>query len=245
MIFHFAMLSVKERFRGTYLGLLWTAIEPALVFLILYTVFTNLRDFAREDFAIYLLSGLVFYHVFTRGTLSGLVCIRSNHVLIKSIRIPNEFFPVSTTTATSLFLIIEVGVLFILMPFFGFVPTWTIVFLPIIMGLMILLVLGVTYILSLIYVFTTDIHPIWGVTVHALFFVTPIFWYVQDAGGFLLTVHQFNPVGQLLELAHQVVFFGQVPPLTDWLYTGFFVGIIFLIGYSIFHKFESKIAEEL
>ena len=165
--------------------------------------------------------------------------------MIKSIRIPNEFFPVSTTAATSIFLIIEVGVLFILMPFFDFVPTWTIVFLPIVMGLMILLVLGVTYILSLIHVFTTDIHPIWGVTVHALFFVTPIFWYVEDAGGFLLAVHQFNPVGQLLELAHQVVFFGQVPPLTDWLYTGFFVGIIFLIGYIIFHKFESKIAEEL
>ena len=245
MVFHFATLSIKERFRGSYLGILWTALEPMLVFILLYVVFTSIRYRPQEDFTIYLLTSIILYHIFTRGTLSGLSSIRGSHNIIKTIKIPIEFFPVVSATATGMLVIVQIGVFFGLMPFFQFIPTWTVIYLPIVVGLILLLTLGINYILSIIFVFTKDIQPFWGIAVHALFFLSPIMWYVQDANEFLQWVQMFNPVGQILELGHNVVVFGTVPPLNDWLYTGIFVAIIFFTGYALLKKFETKVAEEL
>jgi len=244
-IFYFAILNIKQRFRGTYLGLLWTAIEPTLVFILLYTVFTSIRFRGGENFAIYLLTGVILYHIFTRGTLAGLTSIRNNKNIIKSVKIPNEFFPVMVTTATALLLFVQVAVFFGLMPFFDFIPPWTVIFLPIVFALMLILTLGFSYFLSVLHVYVKDIQPLWAIIIHALFFVTPIIWYLQDANEILLTIHRYNPVGQILELAHKLVIFGEVPPASDWIYTGIFVGIVFFVGYAIFQKFESKLTEEL
>jgi len=55
------------RFKNTYLGFLWTAIEPLLYFTVLYVVFTSIRD-REETFAIYLITGIMLFHIFARGT---------------------------------------------------------------------------------------------------------------------------------------------------------------------------------
>jgi len=244
LIIHFAIINIKIRFKGTYLGLLWTAIEPTLTFILLYIVFTSLR--VRDDnFAIYLLTGIIIYHVFTRGTLAGLASLRGNRNIIKSLNIRNEIYPVMTTAATALLVFVQVGVFFGLMPFFHFIPPWTVVLLPIVIALVLLLTLGFSYILSIINVYVRDVQPLWTVIIHAVFFVTPIFWYLDNAQGILLEIHKFNPIGQIIELGHKIVVYGQIPPLADWLYTGLFVFAILIVGYALFQKYESRIAEEL
>ena len=49
-IFYFAQKNIKIRYRGTNLGLMWTALEPLLFFVFLYFVFTSIRIGVREDF---------------------------------------------------------------------------------------------------------------------------------------------------------------------------------------------------
>jgi len=238
-------MNIKIRFKGTYLGFAWTAIEPTLTFVILYVVFTSIRIRAEENFAIYLLTGVFIYHIFVRGTTGGLTSLRNNKGVLESLNIRKEFFPVVTSTATGLLLFISVGVLFGLMPFFNYIPPWTVVFLPIVLGFLILLVLGVSYILSIVHVYVRDIQPFWGVFVHSLFFLSPIFWYLKDVDNFLLVVQAYNPVGQLIELSHKLIVFGQVPPITEWAHSFVFVFGFFMVGYAIFRKFEAKIVEEL
>ena len=87
LISELAILNLKIRFKGTYLGLLWAGLEPLLIFLLLYTVFTSIRIGTEENFAIYLLSGILFYHLFSRGTLSGMQSLRSNVGILKSLKI--------------------------------------------------------------------------------------------------------------------------------------------------------------
>ncbi len=245
MVFYFAKLNIKHRFKGTYFGLLWTALEPALVFILLYTVFTSIKFRASEDFPIYLLTSIILYHIFTRGTIAGASSIRSNKGMIQSIKINNEFFPVVAATATGLLVFIQVGVFFGLLPFFDFIPESSIFLLPLVILLLLVLTMGFSYILSILSVFMRDIQPIWGIILHALFFLTPVLWYLEDADEFLLSVHRFNPVGQILELGHNVVVFGKIPPLYDWVYASLFAIIIFFVGFGLFKKYESKIAEEL
>ena len=238
-------MNIKIKFKGTYLGFLWTALEPMLTFILLYVVFTSLRIRLRDDFAIYLLIGVILYHIFTRGTLSGLTSIQGHRGILKSVNFSNEFFPVSSTLTIVFQTFIEVGVFFALMPFFQFVPPWTIVFLPLVILLMIALIQGLSYFLSIVYVYVKDFQPLWSVLVHAVFFVTPIFWYVEDAGGILLDLHRINPVGQIVELGHKIVIFEQIPLLSEWLYATLLVTIIFFAGWIFFKRFEKNVVEEL
>ncbi len=245
LILHFSWMNIKLRFKGTYLGLLWAALEPLFMFSILYVVFTNLRITTREDFAIYLIVGVLLYHLFSRGTGLGLTSITQNAGLLKSLRTNREIFPVIATGSTCLFLFVQIGVLFGLMPVFDFVPSWTIVFLPIVFGLFLVLVLGASYLLSTLYVYVKDIQPIWNVLVYALFFVSPVLWRLDEVDGILLEIQKINPIGQIIELAHKVVAYGEVPPLNEWLYAAAFVFGILFFGYAVFHRCQSKIVERI
>ena len=244
LIFHFAWINIKIRFRGSYLGLVWAAVEPMLLFVLLYIVFTGIRISTKEDFAIYLLIGIILYHAFVRGTQGGMISLRENGMILNSLNIKRELFPVSATTTSAILLIVEIAVLFGLMPFFGFVPGVTIILLPIVLILLLFLILGISYLLSIIYAYARDIQPFWGVFMTAMFFLSPIFWYLDDASGFILDIHKANPLGQLIEISHQIAF-GQIPPLADWLYTSAIIFGIFFIGFAVFQRFEKKILEKV
>ena len=245
LVLHFAWTNIKVRYKGTYLGLIWAALEPTLVFLLLFTVFTSIRDRPIEGFGIYLLSGIILHSIFARGTGDGLISLFTNKGILQSSNISREFFPVATTGTALITSFVKVGVFFALMPYFNFIPPWTIVYLPIVIGLVLVLVLGLSYFLSILFVYVKDVQLVWPVVVLAMFFLSPIFWYVDEVDGILLTIHAVNPLGQLIELGHKIVVFEQIPPINDWLYASLLVGIVFIIGYATFHKFEKRIMEEM
>ena len=244
LIYQFAVFHLKIRFKNTYLGFLWAALEPLLYFTVLYIVFTGIRE-TSENFAIYLITGVMLFHIFARGTTGGLSSLITNSGIITSLNIRKEFFPVVSTVAVGLLAFVDVGVFFVLMIVFQFIPSWTIILLPIILFLLLLLILGLSYILSIATVYLRDVQIIWGIFAHSLLFVSPIFWYVDEVEGFLLHIHQINPLGQLIELAHKIVINGQIPPLQDWVYTTLFILSIFFVSYFVFHKFENQITEKL
>jgi len=244
LIFHFAVLNLKMRFKSTYLGFLWAALEPMLYFIVLYVVFTSLRT-RTEDFAIYLITGVMLFHIFARGTSGGLNSLTLNSGIISSLNIRKEFFPVVTTVSVGLLAFADLGVFFGLMPVFQFIPSWTIILLPIPLILLLFLILGLSYFLSVVSVYIRDIQIIWGIFVHALLFVSPIFWKVDEVEGILLEIHKINPLGQLIEISHKLVINGEIPPLNEWLYAIFFIIGILFVGYIVNQKFEYKIAEKL
>jgi len=244
LILHFAILNIKMRFKNTYLGLVWAAVEPLLTFIVLYVVFTSIRG-QVEDFAIYLITGVMFYHIFVRGTSGGLASLTSNSGIIKSLSIRREFFPVIATVAIGLLAFVDVAVFLSLMPVFQFIPSWTLILLPIPLVLVLFLILGLSYFLSIATVFLRDIQHIWMIFAHTLIFISPIFWYLDNVDGILLEIQKINPLGQLIEISHKLVIDGQIPPLFDWLYTSMFIFAIFFVGYFVFHRLEGRVTEEL
>jgi len=244
LILHFAILNIKLRFKNTYLGVIWAAVEPLLYFTVLYVVFTSIRE-RPETFGIYLITGVILFQIFIRGTAGGLASLTNNSGIIKSLNIRLEFFPVVAITAISLLAFVDVGVFLGLMPVFQFVPSWTIILLPVVILLLFILMLGLSYFLSIASVFVRDIQHVWTIASYTLLFVSPIFWYVDDVDGILMQIQQINPLGQLIEIAHHLVIYGQIPAFTDWLYTSIFVLAIFFSGFFVFRIFENKITEEL
>ena len=244
LVFNFAVANVRLRYRGTYLGVLWAALEPLILFALLYVVFSNIKEISKEDYAVYLITGIMVYHIFIKGTNTGLGSLVNNSNILKSIKIEKEFFTTVSTGTTSILMLVTLGVFFALMPIFDFVPGITLVLLPIVLLLLLTLIQGVSYILSIVNVYIRDIQQFWGIFSYALIFVTPIFWYLEDVKGVLLTIHGINPLGQLIEISHKIVF-GEIPPIEEWINVTVMIIGIFIVGFIIFKKSESRIIEKL
>jgi len=152
LIFYFAILNIKIRFKNTYLGFLWAALEPLFYFSILYLVFTTIVP-TGDDFAIYLITGVMLFHIFARGTTGGMASIIGISGLIKSLKINKDFFPIVATLGIAILSLVDVGIFLVLMPIFQFIPSWTIILLPIPLFLLFILILGLSYLFSILTVF--------------------------------------------------------------------------------------------
>ncbi len=244
LIFYFFLINLKIFFKKTSFGLLWAGLMPTLLFFFFYVLFSSIGLSSKDDFAMYLFVGIVFYFVFAEGTLWGLSSIHKNYLLLTSCKIKSELFPVVSTSTSAIFLGIGTGILFLFAPVFNHQVSLSWALLPLPMLLLLGLILGLSYILSILYNFFKGTRYFWQMILFALFFITPIFWYLDDATGFAFMAHQVNPLGQVTEIAHNLIL-NNIPSFAQWIHATLLVVIILFSGYFFFQKFEKNLREKM
>ena len=207
ILFNFAITDLKIRYRNSVLGVLWSFIEPLLLLTVLFVVFSTMFKFEIPNFPIYLLLGIITWNFFKNGTNFALNSLTNRSALITQIYFPRSIPGLSAGITAAIMLIFELIVLGIFMVIFQFTPSITILLLPLILGLQLLLVLGVALPLSVLNVKFKDTEFIWGIVVHAGFFLTPIFYQFDMLPQAIQDVLQFSPMVQVLTMAHHVVLY--------------------------------------
>ncbi len=245
ILFNFAITDLKIRYKNSALGIIWSLIEPLLLLGVLFLVFSTMFKFEIPNFPIYLLLGIITWNLFKKGTTLALNSLTNRKSLITQIYFPRSIPSIASCLTASIMLIIELVVLGIFMVIFQFIPPITIVFLPIILLLEFILILGIALPLSVLNVKLKDVEFIWGVIITAGFFLTPIFYQFDMLPESVQNVLQFSPMVQILTMAHHVTLYGTLPSLNSILYTIFSTSIIVTIGYGIFRKFQARIVEEI
>ena len=88
--------NIKLKYRRSYLGILWTLIEPLLTMLVLTLVFGTFFGNNDEQYPVYILSGRLLYSFFSSGTKSGLRAVSGNAAMIKKVYVPKYIYVLST-----------------------------------------------------------------------------------------------------------------------------------------------------
>ena len=245
ILFNFATSDLKIRYRNSILGILWSLIEPLLMLGVLFFVFSTMFRFEIPNFPIYLLLGIVCYNFFRNGTTFALNSLTNRSALMTQIYFPRSIPGLSAGITAAIMLIFELVILGIFMVIFGFVPTITILALPLILGLQFLLILGIALPLSVLNVKFKDTEFIWMIVVHAGFFLTPIFYQFDMMPAQVQNVLQFSPMVQIVTMAHHVVLYGTLPTINSLLYAVGSISVITTIGYLIFRKYQARVVEEM
>ena len=245
ILFNFAISDLKIRYRNSVLGIFWSLIEPLLMLGVLFVVFSTMFKFEIPNFPIYLLVGIVCYNFFKNGTVFALNSLSNRSTLMTQIYFPRSVPAISSGITAAIMLILELVVLAIFIVIFQFVPPITILFLPLILALLFLLVLGIALPLSVLNVKYRDTEYIWMVIVHAGFFLTPIFYQFDMMPVQVQNVLQFSPMVQIVTMAHHVVLYGTLPSATSILYAVGSISVITTVGYLIFRKYQAKIVEDV
>jgi len=241
----FAINDLMVRYRGSVLGFIWSILEPLLIFSVLYIVFTNVFRSDIENYAIYLILGIVMWNFFVRSTSMGMNSFIVKGGIVTKTFFPREILPFSSCLTALLMSVFEFVILVVFFGVFNFIPSYTVIFLPLVLGLEFILSYGVSMGLSVLNVRYRDIQYIWGVITYAGFFAVPIFYSFDVVPDKIKELLMLNPMAQIIDMSHDLVLYNKIPEMWNIGYTIIITAVVFVVGFFVFKLLESKVVEEL
>ena len=167
---------IKLKYRRSYLGIIWTLLEPLLTMVVLSLVFSTL--YGRDDraFPVYILTGRLLYTFFSQGTRTAMKSIRANAGMIKKVYVPKYMYPLSSIIFNFVIFAISLIVLVAVSVILGVYPSlWTLTaIIP--LATLFILTLGIGMILSTLAVFFRDMEYLWEVALMLIMYTCAIFY---------------------------------------------------------------------
>lgn len=245
LILLFALNDIKLRYRSSILGFLWSFLEPLLMLTVLYVIFTNIIKNGIENYPLYLLLGLIIWYMFQRGTSFGLSSLLERAGILQKVYFRREIVVISSCLTAFIMMLFELVAFLIFMVAFHFVPSVTIVFLPLLLVDLFILSIGVSLLLSVFNVYFRDIRFIWQVLLQVGIFVNPIIYRLDMFPSNIRGILELNPLVSILNAAHDVVLYGTLPSFKSSLYIMATTAVFFIIGYLVFRSKGKEIVEKL
>jgi ABC-type polysaccharide/polyol phosphate export permease len=234
----------KLKDQSSFFGFLWSFLNPLLMLGVLYAFFRLRLGGEIENYALYLLLGLVVYTHFTNSTSLGMRALRSTRELTTDAVFPKELLVLSTLISSSLEFFISMGVCLAIAVIAGVPITLAVLWLPAIIGAQLLLVLWVSFLLATVFPFAWDIDHIYHVFLRALFFITPIFYDISFVGdGMARRVVELNPLSFVMEAVRGVVLEGAPPPAAELAAFVLLNAVLLITTLALFRHFEPRFAE--
>lgn len=231
---------IKLKYRNSYLGVIWTMLEPLLTMVVLTLVFSKLLGKGTKDFPVYILTGRLLYSFFSNGTKSALKSVRANAGMIKKVYVPKYMYPFASVLSGYVIFLISLLVLAIVAAARGVYPTvqlfWAIV--PLLQVL--LMTAGVGLILATMAVFFRDVEYLWGVALMLIMYASAIFYQVGDVVSTRNAwIFKLNPLYAVIVNFRNAVF-GQSMDFQALGYATVFGVVSLLIGIFVFYKKQDK-----
>jgi lipopolysaccharide transport system permease protein len=244
LIKNLVISDLKTKYSGSMLGFAWSMLNPLLMMLVLYFVFSNIFK-SQENFVVYLLTGILAWRFFAIGTTSAMGSIVGKSSLVTKIYIPREILTLSITVSSLISSILEFLVLIPLLIILGAGISATVLMFPIIHLMYFLIVYGICLILASLYVYYRDLNQIWDVVLQVGFFLSPIVYPLSLVPAKYEFSYMLNPITRLISMYRDIILDGTIPKISDFAIVLLFGLMLFFIGATVFKKLSRRFAEEV
>lgn len=226
----------KVKYKASVLGVLWSFLNPLLMMLVYYFVFSNLFKSNIEHFPVYLMTGIVMMNYFSEATNLGLQSIIGSRGLITKVYMPKYIYPLSKVLSSAINMIISFIPLLVIMLIVGVGFHRSLLLIPFVILFIVMLCLGLSFILATVTVYFRDTQFLWGVIIIMLNFLTPIFYPEAIIPQQFIHIYHLNPLYQVITFLRTVTMNGVAPPPLAFLYCTLTCGVPLLIGIFVFKK---------
>jgi ABC-type polysaccharide/polyol phosphate export permease len=234
LIRQFISRSIKTRYKRSFLGVVWTILNPLLTMIVITIVFSKLFRFRIENYHVYVLTGLIVWGFFTSATNSSMGDLVLSGKLINRIYMPKSIFAVSAVGTSLVNLGFSFIPLLIIMLFTGLRFSWALLTLPLATLLLLTFSLGIGLILSSAVVYYADMIPVYEVLLKIWIYATPIFYPEEILPAEVHALFQFNPMLHILKLFRAPLHQGVMPEPQTWLYASAASLVTLMVGAFLF-----------
>ncbi len=231
---------IKTRYKRSVLGVVWTLLNPLLNTLVLTIAFSQLFRFNLPNYAIYILSGLLFWNFFSQSINDAMDTLVWGSSLLKRIYVPRTIFAVAVVgngLVNYLLALIPLGLIMLVMhqPF-----STALITLPLAILILAMFTLGLSLLVSTVAVFVVDFVYIFNVLLSVWFYLTPIIYPLSIIPQSFQPLIRLNPLLHLLELFHTLIYNANMPDPRLWGLTFIMSLVTLIIGWLVF---TSKVDE--
>lgn len=249
-----ATTDFKLTYFGSVLGYLWSLVRPLMFFGVLYLVFAVIVSFGKgiRDFPVLLLMNIVLISFFQEATGGSIPSVVTRENLVRKMQFPRLVIPLSTVLTSVMNFALNILAVFVFMLIYGVEPRLTWLLFPIALMPLIVLTIGVSMLLSALYVRYRDVAPIWGVISQVLFYGSPIFYTIERVNEHhAARWYLCNPIATVMQQSRDWMVGGSAGAAkwmggAEWLLVpgGIVLGL-FVLGYVVFSHMAPQIAEQL
>ena len=236
------------RYKGSILGFFWVLLKPFFMFLILFLIFSHTASavggLTQQQYAVYLLSGLIVYTFFNEGMIWGMGSIMERAQLIVKINFKRDVVVASSLSMAlinfSINLLIVLVVALILKINISLIGL-AYVFL---IGLtMFLSLYGVSFFTSIWLVHVRDLQHIMELVLQLLFYASAVFFPVEMIPEKYRFIVYYNPMARFVKAVREALIFGEVTDLKFVLLALAVSIVLVILGKIYFNKHIKKVAE--
>jgi lipopolysaccharide transport system permease protein len=250
LISQFAWRDVLARYKGSYLGILWSFAVPLVmlavygfVFSVIFEAKWGINDESHLDFALTLYCGLLAFNIFAEVVGRSPTLVVANPGYVKKVVFPLEILPVAAL-GTALF---NAAIWAIIL-----IPAWalanhmvssTLWMLPVALLPLCLLSVGLAWFISSLGVFIRDIaHPV-GIMIQVLLFMSGVFFAVSLLPASYQKVLLLNPLVTILDNVRRTTLWGEPIHWRSWTIATVGGLIVFQFGYAWFMRTKKAFAD--
>jgi ABC-type polysaccharide/polyol phosphate export permease len=250
---YFIHRQVTRSYRRSYLGLAWAILGPLVWVFFLALIFSHvvgIKDRSVEgdptlNFGLFLYCGLLPFLTFSEALNKGINSIRSNSGLVQKVVFPLEILPFTNAISSMVDKVFGFGALLIMLLLFGRTLHPTLLYMPVIVVLQVIFILGLTYIMAVLGTFLPDVAEVMRPVIRGMFFVTPILWPPDRLPDSLSWIEDYNPLAYLVNAYRDLILHGTLPGALSTLYFTLFSVALFIFGFALFVRLRPRFADHL
>jgi len=233
-----AAAELRNEGTRTYAGYLWWILEPLISLAVYYVVFKYILNHHTDHFVILLFTGIVIYRFFAGTVSRSAISIITGRGLMQLVYIHKTVFPLSILLVNLAKFLITFCLAVVACWFYGFLPSWAYLAIPVLILLMLVFTAGVSMICAAITPFFPDFQMILTTFLHLLFFISGIFYDIGALSPNLQTLSRLNPIAAVIEQFRLILIHRQWPVLESLVPFFFLSVFFFMIGWLLIHRFN-------
>ena len=240
LMWEFVKRDIKLKYRNSYLGIIWSVLNPLLITAVLTFIFSNLFKNNIPNFPVYCLSGRLLYGFFSQTTNLCMSSVIRKSSLIKKIYVPKYIYPLAACISGFIIFSISLIPLVGLMILTGasFHSTFFLSIYPLLA--LFFISLGIGLMLASINVFFRDVEHLYSVVLMIIMYTSAIFYsptIIEESSRFLMLL---NPVFTVISVFRDCILYGGITSSESWILSGVYAVLFMIIGLVVFYKTQDK-----
>ncbi len=242
---------LRVRYVGSWLGYVWTVLDPLLMAMVYFVVFGFILNIHRKGdspYLLFLLTGLLPWQWFNGSILESARALITEGKLVRSTNLPREIWVVRVVLSKGVEYLFSLPVLIVFAA--GYVMRgeahldWELVFWPLGVLLQTLLLIGIGLFLAPVTVLVTDAQRLVRIFLRFFFYFTPVLWALRIVPGVLGKMLQANPLVGIFEL-YRAGFFSKTVYWPSVLISVVDIVAMLALGMWVFSRLERQVLKEI
>lgn len=238
---------IRGKYKGSFLGVLWSFINPLLQVLVYSIVFPVLMGTSTNNYVLFLVVGIIPWTFFVTVINQGMTTIKSNAGIIKKVYFPREILPISVVVSGIVNFLISCIIIVLFAFIYNVGIGWQIIFLPLVVLVQAIFSLGLVFALSAINIYIKDTEYIIQFVLNMVFYGTPILYERAkfEQNQMIMLLFKLNPMATIIDAYRDIFMVHKVPDLQMLGILGVISCVLLVIGYKVFKLLEKGFAEEI